>query len=79
MDIASSALRFGEDYEEVRQAASDSFYEMNDPTDILNRNFTVRKRRFILSIGLGLMPTFLWYGVGLFIGIALESTFLASS
>ena len=79
MDIASSALRFGEDYEEVRQAASDSFYEMNDPTDILNRNFTVRKRHFILSIGLGLMPTGLWYGVGLFIRIGLESPLLASS
>ena len=79
MDIASSALRFGEDYEEVRQAASDAFYELNDPTDILNRNFTVRARHFILSIGLGLMPTGLWYGVGLFIRIGLESPLLASS
>ena len=79
MDLASSALRFGEDYEEARQAASDSFYEINEPTDILNRNFTIRKRHFILSIGLGLMPTCLWYGVGLFIRIALESTLLVSS
>lgn len=74
MDLASTALPFGQDYEEARKAASDSFYEMNHPSDILSRNFTVRTRLFILSICFGLMPTSLWYGVGIFIRIALEST-----
>jgi uncharacterized membrane protein YbhN (UPF0104 family) len=74
MDLASNTLGFGEDYQQARQAASDRFHQMNDSSDIVNRNFTVRTRLFILSIVLGLLPVGFWYGVGLFIRIALEST-----
>lgn len=72
MDIASNSLPFGETYTDARNAASEKFYEMNDPSDMLSRNFTVRGRHFLLAAGLGLIPACLWYSVGVLVRIAFK-------